>query len=76
MYPKKAAATIGVLDPERHKTIAQSFGSVVWRTARRIGKYFSNHRQYDELLEMPDYLLADVGLSRAQVIEVKRDLRL
>lgn len=29
-------------------------------------------REYDHLLQLPDYLLKDLGLTRAQIVEARR----
>ncbi|UOM34096.1 DUF1127 domain-containing protein [Acuticoccus sp. I52.16.1] len=46
-----------------------------WRLADRLATYLTRRREYGRLLDMPDYLLTDVGLTRAQIAEIKRDLR-
>lgn len=43
------------------------------RVVQRIRTHMRNRRDYRDLLEMPDYLLDDVGLTRDQILsETKR----
>ena len=39
---------------------------------RGIGDYRRRQRDYEHLLELPDHLLADVGLTRPQVVAASR----
>lgn len=39
---------------------------------RGIMEYLRHQREYKRLLEMPDFMLDDIGLTRTQIIEAMR----
>jgi uncharacterized protein YjiS (DUF1127 family) len=46
--------------------------SLLTHLARAAGAWFRHRRDYRYLLEQPDHLLADIGVTRAQVVAAMR----
>ena len=44
------------------------------RLAGSLRQHFRNQRDYKELQELPDYMLRDIGVSRAAIKQMKRRL--
>ena len=44
------------------------------RIARSVRQHLRNRRDYRHLLELPDYMLDDIGLTRADIRSVARRL--
>lgn len=51
------------------------FRNLLATLASRLRERSRRQRDYEHLLELPDYLLEDIGLSRRLVIEGKRRRR-
>ncbi len=58
--------------PGTWQRIKQAFKERAIRSAKRA-KILS---EYEELLSMPDYMLRDIGLTRQQVVEERRNFLL
>ena len=52
--------------------IAGDFAVNVIRTVRKFRKNYQMRRDYKHLLEMPEHMLDDVGLTRSQVEAARR----
>lgn len=44
---------------------------VLWRKIRNFLQFFRKRREHQDLLDLPDYLLDDIGLSRADVLAAR-----
>ena len=74
MTSTDTGARIAVFAANRH-AVAPGPAQPFWRLTDRLATYLNCRREYGRLLDMPDYLLTDVGLTRAQIAEIKRVLR-
>lgn len=58
------------LDPRQSPMlapVASGRGSAIGRLARHVHRWFRARRDYHHVSELPDYLLADIGVSRHQL---------
>ncbi len=46
----------------------------VYRLADSFRQHFRNQRDYKDLQQMPDYMLRDIGLSRADIKQARKRL--
>lgn len=69
MHRTNAATPFGGFAGAARRTAgaSQDEGVLGW-----IKTYLRQQRDYQRLLEMPDYLLKDIGLTRDEVIAAKR----
>lgn len=70
-FSQVATANDG-LDLGRRQSLGKSGSMFPLGLFRRIGKYRRCQREYRRVLELPDYLLQDIGFTRSQIIAATR----
>ena len=71
MYCTDTAETTSGLSRAPARSSLASSESFLGGLLRRIAEYLRQQRDYQRLLEMPDHLLRDIGLTRDEVIAAK-----
>jgi uncharacterized protein YjiS (DUF1127 family) len=74
MYYEQNTTTIGGFYPGFWRTCRDVSAMPLVHLAQGIRQYLHNRRDYRTLLEAPDYLLDDMGLTRDQVIAMTKPL--
>ncbi len=67
-----AAVAAEALDARRRKRPRSRSAALAERAVGKIKETLRRRRDYERLLELPDYLLDDVGLTREQIAEEMR----
>lgn len=67
MYYRLKPAIGGSIDAGFWERLGSSFLALPSRVIEKIRVHVRNRRDYQSLLEMPDYLLDDVGLTRDEI---------
>ncbi len=56
----------------RNQSFANRGADFFLGLARSIGEHLRRQREYRDLLELPDHLLEDIGVTRTQVVAAMR----
>ena len=72
MYMSHVATANNGINPRRLQKARKIVATIVESLAYRTSDYFRKQRDYRYLLEQPDDLLEDIGLTRSQIVASRR----